>query len=435
MKLRETAIDLLKEGVKAADPGKVVRRAVSVDDNNITINGYKINKSEYKKTYLLGIGKASVPMADALLELVPIDKGVVITNDDQAPQSLGSVEVFRGSHPHPSGMNLQAARRVVELAKEADGETLVVFLVSGGGSALYSLPVDELELKNLVAINRLLLSSGASIDEINAVRKHLSAVKGGRTALVAKPARVVSLILSDVVGDDMGTIASGPTVRDPSNFAVGKEILQNYDIWNDLPHSVQTIFRKGVAGKRDETLKKVLPNVHNFLVGDNMTALNRVKVESESRGYNALILSSMIEGEASVAGKVHGGIAREIEKTGNPIVPPAVVISGGEVTVKGVEKGGAAGGPNREFLLGAATEIKGRSKVLVGAIDTDGVDGNAGSGALAFGDTVEKLSKSPSYYLKRHLSGEAFDELGNTIDFGKTGTNVNDLRIIIVAKG
>lgn len=432
MSLRETAIELIETGIEAASPARVIGDSVAASDESITINGYRFDRTEFNRVYLLGIGKASYPMAKAISEIISLDKGGIITSQEVTGPRPDGIEVYRGTHPTPSVANLEAARRLLHLAEEADERTLILFTISGGGSALYSLPAGDLGIDDIVVVNDALLGSGASIDEINSVRKHLSAVKGGRTARRSLPATVVSLILSDVVGDQLTTIASGPTVGDPTTFADARRVLQKYDLWGNLPPVVREHLGEGESGRLQETPKEDPPDVHNFVVGNNMTALEAVRKEGERIGYNSLILSSGIEGEAKEVGAVHAGIAREVIDSHNPLPPPALIISGGELTVSGTAASEGLGGPNREFVMGAAAKIAGRDGLLIGAVDTDGVDGRGKSGALADGTTVGRLAKPPSAYLEEHATQKGFDEIGDSIDLGKTGTNVNDLRIVVV---
>jgi len=432
MDLRHDALTILKTGLEAASPGRIIEESVKVNGLNLLIGGKEFDLKRYDRIILLGIGKASVPMSKSLTEKLDVDGGAIITSNRGSIDIPGPVEVFYGTHPVPSQTNREAAEKLIAIAEGADESTLVLFLVSGGGSSLFFSPVTGVSTSEMKRVNELLLRSGASIHEINTVRKHLSRVKGGRFAEAVFPGTIVSLILSDVVGDDPGTIASGPTSGDTTTFYDARGVLERYGLWDDVSLSVRKYIEAGIAGNIQESPESDPDNVLNLVIGSNRVALEGGRDAAEGLGYESMILSSEIEGEAREVGVVHAGIAREIAKSGNPLAPPAVVLSGGETTVKDSGAGEDSGGPNREFALGAATKISGLERVLIAGIDTDGVDGSGKSGAIATGSTVERLDQPPDYYFSHHSTQVPFDELGDSIDYGPTGTNVNDMRIIIV---
>lgn len=430
MNLKETAIHLINKGVDAVDPYSILKKSLSVKNGLLEVKGKRFDLGDFEEVYVAGIGKASGPMAVAVEETIETADGCIIM-EEGSKVDLKRIKTCFGTHPTPKRANVEGARKLIELADGADKGNLFIFLISGGGSALFCAPEDDISLTDLRRINKLLLESGANIHEINSVRKHLSKVKGGRFAQRVMPAKLISLILSDVVGDDLDVIASGPTAPDKSTYSDAVAVLRKYEIWEKTPRSVKEHLSEGQEGRKRETLKEDLPQVHNFIIASNLTALEAVKGAALDDGYNSLILSSKIEGEAREVGFSHAQIAKEIQDSGNPIEPPAVIVSGGETTVT-IEVGGGKGGPNREFVLGAAIGIKGRENIAVAAVDTDGIDGVGKSGAFADGFTISRAGEDPERYLKQHDTQAYFDKLGDSIDLGQTGTNVNDLRVLIV---
>ncbi len=427
---KETTIFLIKKGIEAVDPHRIVKKNLSVKDEVLEIKGKRFELKDFDQVYIAGIGKASGTMAEAVERLLTPTNGIIITKKG-VKAHLKRIKLIFGHHPTPEEENVDAARKILDLADRANERTLFIFLISGGGSALFCAPVSTISLANLKKTNQLLLQSGANIHEINSVRKHLSQVKGGRFAKKAMPATLISLILSDVVGDNLDVIASGPTSPDTTTYSDATRVLKKYDIWEESPASVRNHLSRGKEGKEEESLKEELPNVHNFIIGNNLMSLEAVEKEANHLGYKVLIISSQIEGEAREVGIAHAGIAKEVKDSSHPISPPAVILSGGELTVT-IKEGYREGGPNREFVLGAATKIKGRKGIAVGAVDTDGTDGTGKSGAVADGSTISRGKGDPYKYLREHNTQEYFDQLGDSIDLGETGTNVNDLRVMVI---
>jgi len=308
--------------------------------------------------------------------------------------------------------------------------------MSGGGSALLPLPANGLTLKDKQDTIKVLLSCGATIHEINAIRKHTSGIKGGRLARAVYPATLVSLILSDVVGDDLDVVASGPTVPDSSRFMDCMEIFDKYNIIKKLPPSVVNHIEAGITGKVHETPKAgdpIFENVNNIIIGSNFEAIMAAKKEAESLGYNTLVLSSMIEGETKHVAHVHGAIAREIIKTGNPLPPPACILSGGETTVS--ITGDGLGGRCQEFALAAALDISENENIVILTAGTDGTDGPTdAAGAVIDSGTIQRATEKgldPKKYLSDNNSYHFFKNLNDLIITGPTNTNVMDLRIVL----
>ncbi len=439
LKARKTILELLEEGLKAADPYHAVRKHISRVDGKIVVNGEAFTP---EKIYLIALGKASVPMTLAVEEVLGdlIVEGVV-----SAPKYSRGVfnklpsksKVLWAGHPIPDQDSVRAGEKALEIALKAGERDLVIVLVSGGGSALMERPADEISLNELIETTKLLLKSGATIDEINTVRKHLSWFKGGWLAKKAYPANLVALIISDVVGDPLETIASGPTAPDPTTFNDAYNVLRYYGIWDRLLEKPREYIEKGLRGEVPETPKpgdKVFSRVYNKIVASNIVSLKAMEKKAKEKGYNTIILTSRIQGEARHVGRVLAGIALEVHYNGYPVKPPAVILSGGETTVTVV--GDGRGGRNQELVLSASLDIAGHHGIALASIGTDGVDGvTDAAGAIADAHTLERSRSkklSPYDILARNDSYTFFKKLGDLIITGPTGTNVNDIQIIVV---
>ncbi len=391
------------------------------------------------RTLVLGAGKAGGAMAQAVDALWPQDaplSGLVVTRYDHVPPAYkahpGRIEVVEASHPVPDAAGARAAQRIFELAHGLSADDLVLFLISGGASALLSLPAPGLSLEHKRAINKALLNSGAAIDEMNCVRKHLSAIKGGRLAAACAPARVVTLLISDVPGDAPEVIGSGPTVPDPSTCADALRILQRYGI--EIPDAA----RSGLESGAFETAK---PGDARFaghevhMIATPQQSLEAAAQLARGAGLAAHILSDEIEGESREVGKVHAALARAVARRGVPFARPCVVLSGGETTVTVKSKGGR-GGRAGEFTLGCAMALQGEADVHVLAADTDGIDGiEDNAGAIATPDTLARAAAAglkPAEFLDRNDAYRFFDALGDLVITGPTFTNVNDFRALLV---
>ena len=392
----------------------------------------------FHKIVLVGTGKASSSMARAIEELFGdrMTKGVITTKYGHL-LPLKQTQTIEAGHPIPDRKGYEGARKIQRLLKESGPNDLVIFLLSGGGSALLPFPADGIELKEKQEVTQLLLDSGADIKEINTVRKHISWMKGGWVAKWAYPSTVIALILSDVVGDQLDVIGSGPTVPDPSTFEVAWEILKKYGLLNEITPSIRKHLQSGREGKVEETPKPgeaAFEKVSNILIGSNILALREAKKEAESLGFNTLILSSSIEGETREASRFHTAVAKEVISSGNPIPRPACILSGGETTV--TIKGKGLGGRNQEFVLAGALEISGVEKVVLLSGGTDGTDGPTdASGALADHTTVRRaktMGLNPKAHLENNDAYPFFQKLGDLLITGPTHTNVMDVRIILV---
>jgi glycerate-2-kinase len=351
---------------------------------------------------------------------------------------LKKIRLQGASHPIPNNDGVRGVAEMLMLSSSMREKDLVICLISGGGSALMPYPAEGISLKDKQDVTSRLLMKGATIDDLNAVRKHLSAIKGGQLARRCYPTRVVSLILSDVVGDPLDTIASGPTSPDTTTFRNAVDVLKKYKLWDDICSQVRERLEYGVKKVIVETPKpgdEIFNHVTNIIVGNNSIAAESAAEAAEALGYNSLIVSTMVEGEAAEVGTVLAGIARELAAKGRPLKPPAAVIVGGETTVN--VRGSGRGGRNQELALSLARRITGL-KAVAASLATDGIDGpTEASGAIVDGETSTKASKaglSIEKFLAENDSHSFFKKIGDTIVTGPTGTNVNDLVLIITSE-
>jgi hydroxypyruvate reductase len=436
--LRSDALAIFRAGVAAVEPRRAVQRSLRLSDRTLHANGAAIRVADGGRVWIVGAGKAAVPMAAAaevaLGDLVA--DGAVVTRTGYGGP-LHRVRVLEAGHPVPDEAGVKAARHIAGVVTAAGPRDVIVCVISGGGSALLAAPAEGISLADEQATTRLLLACGATIGEMNCVRKHIALLKGGGLARLASPRPVLSLILSDVVGDPLDVIASGPTVADPSTFGDAVEIAERYRIFEQLPAAVRARLLRGRAGLEQETPKPgdpALTSTVNVLVGTNAIALTGARQEAERRGYATLVLSSDITGEARTVAASHAELGRRIEDTGGPLAPPACVLSGGEPTVTVVGRG--RGGRNQEFALAAAIALEGTRRVLVLSAGTDGSDGPTdAAGAFADGATVQRAS-ALGLDARRHLAANDsypfFEALGDLVRTGPTQTNVMDLQIVLV---
>jgi hydroxypyruvate reductase len=425
-----TALHCVEAGIRAAVPDRVVRERLALDGDHLRVGDATYDLTAFEGVVLVGGGKAAAGVAAAVEDLLGdrLTGGVVVTND---PAPTERVAVVEASHPVPDAAGVDGAERVRETVADADAGTLVLAVVTGGASALLPAPADGIELDDLRAVTDALLDSGATIDEINAVRKHCSALKGGLLARAAAPATVVGLLFSDVVGDDLAVIGSGPTAPDPSTFADAVAVLDDYGI--DAPEAVRGRLERGASGELAETPTaddSCFDRVTNHVLANAWTALDAAREAAAEAGFRTLVLSSRIEGEAREAAHTQAAVAAEIAATGNPVEPPAVVLSGGETTV--TVEGDGRGGPNAEFALSAARSLP--ATAVLASVDTDGEDGaSEAAGALVDGDTVEDRRAAAAALRANDAAGYLADR-DALIETGRTGTNVNDLRALVVTK-
>lgn len=430
-KLRKIALEMIKNGVKSADPENLIESNIEVKDNIIRIVDEEFDREDYEKIVVFGVGKASVSMASGLKKINP-DDGLIITKIGNVYENHKSpVDIREAYHPYPKQENLEAAEEILYKLENIN-DALIIFLVSGGGSALFLSPVEGISVSEMNRLNKLLVKSGANISQINSVRKHVSRVKGGRFAeLCSGKGDLVSLIISDVVGDDLSVIASGPTYPDHKTFQDAVEVLNEYDLWNKIPERVKNHLEKGIERLIEETPKEL--DVDNFLIGNNMSALKGAAKVAKNDNFKTLILTSQNQGEAKEVAKPYMGIAKEIQDTGNPVEPPSALIIGGEMTVtfENIDLENVKGGPNREFVLASALELQDRENIVVASVDSDGIDGIDKAGAIADCDTIQRSKLDAKKYLREHNTQEFFEELDDSIEFDSR-TNVNDITVILI---
>ena len=439
-KLREDASRIFYKGLEAVEPRAAVKRNCRLDGDTLHIGNSTYDLSKVKNIYVIGSGKASAPMAAAVEDILGdrITSGIINVKYGHTAD-VNRVKLVEAGHPVPDENGQAGAQAILDLARKAEADDLLICLVSGGGSALLPLPCEGMTLKDKQDTTSVLLACGATIHEINAIRKHLSGAKGGQLARAAHPADIISLMLSDVIGDDLDVIASGPTVPDFSTYQDCMDIFSKYDIVEKLPEKIIKHMEAGIAGNLPETPKEGDPafeKTKNLVIGSNINAVEAAKAEAESLGYNTIVLSSMIEGETKEVALVHGAMAREVLKNGYPVAAPACILSGGETTV--TIKGDGKGGRNQEFSLAAALDIAGQENIVVLSGGTDGNDGPTdAAGALSDTHTIkraEEMKLSPQAYLNNNDSYHFFEKLGDLLKTGPTNTNVMDVRIMLVAK-
>lgn len=440
-KARTIALKVLGAALNAVDPRRAVKNHIRRVNNTFIIDKLTFNLNKFQRVFVVGCGKASGAMAEALEEVMEnrITKGFVNTlRGTKSSFKTHKIFLNEADHPVPNEDGVRGARKIVELVNEAGEDDLVFCLISGGGSALMPLPAADITLSDKQKLAEDLLKCGASINEINVVRKHISEIKGGQLARIAYPATIISLILSDVVGDPLDIIASGPTVPDKTTFNDAINVLKKYNLWEiAVPKSIRKRLEAGSRGKILETPKpgdKVFEKTHNIIVGNNRLAALVACQEAKKLGFNTFLLSTMIEGEARHVGTTYAGIMKKISASDNPIKKPGIVIAGGETTVTVTGQG--RGGRNQELVLSASLKIGGLRGVCIASIGTDGVDGPTdAAGAIADGQTLMRahdLKLDPKVFLRNNDSYSFFSKLNDLTFTGPTGTNVNDIVVMVV---
>jgi hydroxypyruvate reductase len=441
--MRTEAEEIFKHSVKAVDPYHAVKRFVRLEGNSVILGMedqamVKLDLMKYDRISIVGGGKATAPMARAIEDLFgeKIHQGLINVKYGFT-QTLAITKIIEANHPLPDQNGVKGTRKILDLLQSASEKDLIFSLISGGGSALLPQPVGKISLSEKQALTSSLLACGASIDEINAVRKHISSSKGGQMARAAYPATTVNLMLSDVVGDKMDVIASGPFTPDSSTFKDVLEIFRKYDL-DDIPTTIHKHIMAGLESQIPETPKAndpVFEPVFNLIVGSNIFALEAAKEKAQALGYKTLILSSAVEGETREVALVHSAIAKEIVRTGQPIPPPACIISGGETTV--TIRGTGLGGRNQEFGLAAAMDIVDLPPRVV--ILSGGTDGNDGptdaAGAVVDPFTLkrgEDMSMKAADFLNDNDTYHFFEKTEDLLMTGPTNTNVMDVRLVLV---
>jgi hydroxypyruvate reductase len=438
MTTKERLREIFMAGVMAVDPEEAVRRHVELTGNRLRVGDRSYDIDSFERIFITGCGKGTAPMARALEQVLGdrITGGWIIVKYGHG-LPLAKVRVIEAGHPTPDRAGLEAALHILEHLRMCTERDLVICAFSGGGSALFPAPRPPLTLEDKEATTRRLLECGATIFELNALRKHLSLAKGGQLAKIACPARVVSLFLSDVMGDRVDVIASGPTAADPSTFSDCIKIVDRYKLSEKLPRSVLKLLRDGEGGMIEETPKPgdaVFERVRNVVVGNNQVALLSCSKKAIQLGYSPLILSSQIQGEAREAAKFFASIGKEIVSSGHPVAAPACILAGGETTV--TIRGGGIGGRAQEFALAAAVCLDGWPGISLLSAGTDGSDGpTEAAGAFADGHTCRNALRKgldPMEFLDGNDSYSFFKATEDLLITGPTRTNVMDVICMIV---
>jgi len=435
---------VLGAALQAVEPGAAVRRWMERKGNTLYLaeNDYPLHR--YRRVLIVGVGKAAVPMGAAAVDILgpKFSEGILLTKEGYAnnltgSKSLSGLLLLEASHPIPDERGVKGALYISKLLRGAREDDLVICLVSGGGSALMISPVEGITLADLQAMTSALLACGATINEINILRKHLDTLKGGGLARLAAPATLITLILSDVVNDPLDVIASGPCVPDPSTYADAIGVLEKYGISNQVPAPIWSYLHRGYHGDILETPKPgddIFMRIQNVIVGSNKLAGEAALEQAKIEQFKAMLLTTSLQGEASQVGRRLSFLAREIVTSGNPLPRPACIIAGGETTV--TIRGNGMGGRNQELALGAVNGLAGIQGAVLVTLATDGGDGPTdAAGAVVTSDTLDrarKLGLSPDDYLARNDSYHFFDALGDLLKPGPTQTNVNDLVMVFV---
>ena len=415
-KERRDALDIIENVLKKMNGYNIIKDVIKIENDFMIIKDKKINLASYKKFFLIGFGKASATMAKAMEEMIYFDEGAIITTEKI---KLKSIKVFVGSHPFPSNENIRASEYILNIVKKADKNDLIFVLISGGGSSLFCLP--RISLDSIIDVTSKLMKSGCSIEELNIVRKHLSYIKGGQLAKATK-GKIISLIISDIIGNPIDAIASGPTARDKSTFKDAYEIMKKYRVENE---EALNVIKKGMEGKIEDTPKEIR-NAENIIIADIEKACKEAERLAKEKGYYPKILSCNLKGEAKEIGKALARYTKFYPRY------HTIIIAGGETIVK--VKGNGIGGRNQEMVLAALKEIDGMP-IVFASIGTDGIDGNSkAAGAIADGESMERamaLHLNPDEFLENNDSYTFFEKLKDAIITGYTGTNVMDLQIIL----
>jgi glycerate 2-kinase len=425
---------ILAAAVNAVEPGEAVLRSISRTGDTLTIAGRPYDLSAFRRVCLLGIGKASVGMAEVLVHVLGprLDAGMVVTKHANEKQNSQSTTGFmEGGHPIPDERSLTAGRQVVEFVSSLQPDDLLFCLISGGGSALVTAPLEGVTLADIQALTTALLACGARVDEINTLRRHLDLVKGGGMARLVHGASIVSLILSDVVGNPLEAIASGPTAPDPTSCSDAIAILTKYKLEEQIPSSINHVLHS--SSETPKPGDAIFERVQNVIVGSNLLAAQAALKQAQAEGFHPYLLRTDLQGEARQVAFELATLLRQSRQTGDPVPAPACIVAGGETTVtlgSSTELRGR-GGRNTELALAAVSELADFPDVMLVTLATDGEDGPTdAAGAVVTGESFKKAAGQgmvPAHYLEQNNSYSFFESLGDLLKSGPTGTNVNDL--------
>ena len=427
---------LIRSSLDAANPNKVMKQLIIRKNQDLFVDGRQYDLSQYTRIVCVGAGKASGHMAQTLEKILGtyLKEGTVIVKDGYGA-STQYVQIVEAGHPLSDVRGSRATKQILKTVGSLTREDLLIVVLSGGASSLLCAPALGLTLTDKRRTTNLLMRSGANIHELNTVRKHLSVIKGGQLACTT-PTNILTVLMSDVIGDDLATIGSGPTAPDPTTFQEAKMILEQYKIWANIPTKVRNHIEGGICGHIPETWKSRRKNPSRFqsiILANNHTAIDSVAKEAKRSGLRPYILDYPLQGEAQDLGTILGSMARDICEFGNPVKAPACLIAGGEPTVAITGRG--KGGRAQECVLAAAQELAGLNNVVVAGFGTDGTDGPTEvAGAIVDGKTVQRAKKegiSIENMLKKHDSYTFFKKVGGHIITDPTHTNVNDIYLIL----
>ncbi len=434
MPLKKLATTMIRQAIEAVDPAQLIKRQLHLEKHLLYIHDHTFDLKKYHRIYIIGFGKGAAYMAEEMEELLQdrVTTGAVVVKYGHG-RALHRLRLFEAGHPVPDMNTLKAGTELLKIARQAEQDDLVIVLITGGGSALFEVLPREITLEDLAVMNRELLKCGATIEEINALRKHLSLVKGGRLAELIQPAQCVTLILSDVIGDPLDVIASGPTAADNTTYNDVLRIIEKYELTAKLPRTVVRLFQEGQSGKREETPKpgdRIFNRVHNFIIGNNKQALGLLEDMARKHGFAPLILTDQARGEAREIGKLIAAILKSAIMDGHPLPSSGCLILGGEPTV--TLRGKGKGGRNQELVLAVLTEMAGISKPFYFcSVGTDGTDGPTDAAGAWIDHLTEERAKNlnlnPHTFLDGNDSYPFFKTLDQLIMTGPTGTNVMDI--------
>lgn len=434
------AARIMNAALEAVDPQAAVLNSMKRTDDIIEVNGEIYDLNSINRVLLVGAGKAGQPMASAVQKILGthLTDGYVIVKEGYAikKDATDQFEIIEARHPIPDSRGVTGTEKIIQLLENTRQDDLVICLISGGGSALMVSPVRGVSLQDLQKLTEVLLASGATVNEINVLRKHLDRVKGGQIARYASPAKLICLILSDVVGDPLDVIASGPTLPDPSTFKDALSILERYQISDQMPLSIIDHLNQGRDAKVGETPKpgeQTFSRANNLIVGSNRTATHAALLQAQLEGFNTSILTNYIQGEASQVGRVYAAILRQMANEDQPIPRPACLIVGGETTV--TIQGDGIGGRNQEIALSAVRDLAELNDVALITLSTDGGDGpTEAAGAVVTGGTYQRAqvqNMDPQTFLDNNNAYNFFKPLDDLLITGPTQTNVNDLAFLL----
>lgn len=444
---RKVVLEIVEAALDALDVSRVIRDMLAVEGNTLRVGSRRWDLESKRRLFIVGAGKAANVMARAIEEVLGdrITQGLVIVKRLEPGDALQRIELVEGGHPLPNAAGLAASQRILQLVEGAARDDLFIGLISGGSSALMSCPLPGITLEDERDVTEALLKTSARILEINAVRRHISAVNGGRLAqrIEARGAEMINLIISDSVGKKPAPDPAQPTAffgtpvaPDATTLGDAREVLERYQLSSRIPGSILEFLRN--AGPAQETPKALGPRIHHFVLQRPADVCEAAKRAVETMGLLACVLTSQLEGDSREAGTFLACVAKEVALTHRPAPPPCILIAGGETTTR-IDGDAGLGGPSQELALGFAIEVAGRSGFCIGAIDTDGTDGPTGiAGGIGDGTTVERARRAGlNVYdrLRAHDSSTVLSAIGDEVVTGNTGTNLCDLNVVYVSGG